>query len=273
MAGVIAVSASARAANPSANECVDANEEAQGLRRDGRLRASREKLRLCVAPSCPGPVREDCAERLRDIEAALPSVVFQVVDERGNDVSGVRVTMDGSVVAERLDGNGLEVDPGEHTFAFEAPQARARKTLVARAGDKGRREIVRLVAPRAPGVTSGAEESRERGAAQRTAGWLVGGAGLLAVVVGGVFGVRAKATYDDARSAHCPGGSGSCDAAGIDGGRDAHDQARVATIAMVLGGAALAAGAVLVLTAPRDAVQVSVGTRRGVASVGVAWPW
>ena len=131
----------ARAAEPNKLECIAANGSAQDLRRAGKLREAREKLAVCVSESCPGPVREDCAQRLAEVDQAMPSIVFEAKDGAGNDVASVTVTMDG----QRVDKPGMPVqaDPGEHRFVFEAEgMPRTEKTIVVREGERERHERV-----------------------------------------------------------------------------------------------------------------------------------
>ena len=54
------------------------------------------------------------------MDRAVPSIVFQVKDGAGNDVPGVKITMDGQPRDEHA-GSALTLDPGEHAFTFEAP--------------------------------------------------------------------------------------------------------------------------------------------------------
>ena len=125
-------------AETNKERCVNANADAQALRQDNKLTAAREQLALCVDPACPAIVREDCAKRLDDLERAQPTIVFDVKDSSGSDMSAVTVTVDGKPLAERLVGTALKVDPGEHVFLFtvvgRAPSAagsssrRARRT-------------------------------------------------------------------------------------------------------------------------------------------------
>ena len=115
----VGVSVDARAEDPTKEQCISANEDAQSLRAKNKLQAARAQLLVCVAKSCPTAIRDDCSERLNDIEIAVPTVVFT---EKGGDtdLSAVKVTMDGVVVATRLDGAALTVEPGEHAFEFTA---------------------------------------------------------------------------------------------------------------------------------------------------------
>ena len=48
----------------------------------------------------PADVRDECAEHVPQLNAAIPSVVFVAQDAAGNDISAVKVTMDG--IAQRF---------------------------------------------------------------------------------------------------------------------------------------------------------------------------
>ncbi len=99
--------------------CVAAYEKAQQLRMDAKLRAAKEQLVVCSRPECPVIVRQDCAQWMGEVSASLPSVVVAARDTGGHDVIDVRVTLDGVVVAERLDGKPIAVDPGPHKLRYE----------------------------------------------------------------------------------------------------------------------------------------------------------
>ncbi len=142
-AAAVAVARSAVATEPAPTkaECIAASESGQDLRHAGKLNDARTQFAVCVAASCPGPIRDDCAQRLNEIGKATPSVVFEVKDATGNDVPGVAITMDGQSVAGV--GTAIELDPGEHTFSFEvAGLPKIEKRLVIAEGVKQRREVV-----------------------------------------------------------------------------------------------------------------------------------
>ena len=106
------------------------------------------------------------------------------------------------------------------------------------------------------------------GSTQRLIGLIAGGAGIVALGAGAFFGLKAKSTYNDALAQCNP--SKQCDQRGLDLGSDATSQATISTVAFVAGGALLAGGAVLYLTAPRGtAVSVGGTWNRGVAAVTV----
>ena len=137
----------ALAKEPTKQECVLANESAQDLQRTGKLREARSKLVVCTASSCPGPVREDCVQRLADVDASTPTVVFDVVDRGGSRVDGARVRVDGESV-DTSSGAAVPFNPGEHQLHLEAPGLPAiDRSLVLRPGDAGRRKSVTLDVP------------------------------------------------------------------------------------------------------------------------------
>jgi hypothetical protein len=192
-------------------QCLAANDSAQDLRKAGKLHAAREKLALCLAASCPGPVRADCSERLTEIGRAMPSVVLDVKDAGGNDVSAVRVTLDGEKIADRVNGAAIEVDPGEHRFVFVAEGAPSvEKIVIAKEGDKERRVDV-VVAQGASAQSMGRTS---------TSAWLVGplvvaGIGVAALIGSGVmYAVSASdaSTVENTDGCVLMGGAYHCNA-------------------------------------------------------------
>ena len=115
---VLAATATA-ALGDVADDCVAAAEQAQPLRKDGKLRAAREKLVVCTKAECPAAVRGDCTKWMTELDAVMPSVIFVATDSSGADVADVQVSVDGTVVATGLDGKEMPIDPGPHTFRFE----------------------------------------------------------------------------------------------------------------------------------------------------------
>jgi hypothetical protein len=84
---------------------------------------------------------------------------------------------------------------------------------------------------------------------QRIAGVAVGGAGVLGLVLGAVFGGKTLGKTSDAK-AHCSATMPFCDATGLQLQRDAATTAKVADAALIVGGAAVVGGVVLFLTTP-----------------------
>jgi hypothetical protein len=243
-------SPAARAAQPTKQECVAANESAQDLRRAGLLRAARKQLALCMSATCPAPVREDCAARLSEVDAAMPTLVFVAKDGAGNDLSAVLVTMDGLPFADNLDGTAVQVDPGEHRFVFEGDGLPAtEKIVVAHEGDRSRHVNVVLGAPASNAVAE-QKESLFSPNRRRIAGIGLAAAGGIGLVVGAIFGFMAKSTYDRAWT-ECGEDPRGCSAQGVHDGQTAHSQATVSTASFVAGVLLAGGGAALYFTAPK----------------------
>jgi hypothetical protein len=271
------------AAEPTKDECIDANETAQALAHGKKLVAAKQRLLVCIAASCPKPVRDDCGQRLTDVEAMTPTVLFEAKDDAQHDLSAVRVTMDGQSFASTLDGSAIPVDPGEHHFVFEADGLKKEeRTLVVREGDKNRHErLVLLGAARIPGAIpapqqvpeSATPQATSDGRTQRIAGLALGGAGIVGLVVGSVFGLVSKSTYTSALASDCNNDANRCNGTGVSEGETAHTQALISTVAFIVGPALLAGGAYLYFTAPRAEVAVTPTVGNGGASLSLRGRW
>src|SRR5438046_2234328 len=90
---------------------------------------------LCIGP---WPVSVMSAW-LGEVDAAMPTLAG--VARMGNrDSREVSVSMDGEEIAGELDKTPIPVDPGEHSFRFEAPgQAPIERRLSLSAGEKNRK--------------------------------------------------------------------------------------------------------------------------------------
>jgi len=275
----------AASAGPTKRECIRANEDAQDQRRAGKLVAAHQNLVACIAASCPGPIREDCLQRLHEVDAALPRLVFDVKDGSGKVPTDVRISdSHGRLLATRLDGTAIPVDPGPLELAFEGVDGvRTELTLVAHEGDGERHIPVTLGAPRtsladAPvaavpppssPLVSPSRDASNAGGTERTIGLILGGAGVASLVLGSVFAVVAKSTYDGAKV--CPN---ACTGPGYQQGQSAYTEAGVATAGFVAGAALLLGGATLYWAAPRgQTVSVSPTVGSGGAGLGVRWRW
>jgi len=287
--GLLAVTSVASAA-PTTRECIHANEAAQDQRRTGKLVLAHENLLACIAASCPAAIREDCLQRLHEVDAALPKLVFDVTDGSGNALAAVKISDSrGRVLAPRLDGMGIPVDPGSLSLVFEgADGVHAEMTLVVREGEGTRHVPVTLAAVREPPVAvreppvvtptaavpqvplpppPPLRDPRDSGRTQRSAGLALGAGGVASFVVGSVFALVAKATYDGAKG--CPS---ACTGAGFQEGQSAYTEAGVATVGFIAGVALLAGGVTLYLTAPKGlGANVSPTVGSGGAGLEVRW--
>jgi hypothetical protein len=206
VAWIVSTSA-ALADGPTKDECINANDVAQTARQEGKLRETKKQLLVCVSKSCPGPVRDDCTERLDEVDKAMPTVVFAASDARGNDLSDVRVSVDGEALAESLDGTPVAVDPGGHVFRFEASNGGiATKKIVLREAEKGRR--VSIVFGTNTGATDASKDhpsgGADKGANVPPSQWPVyvafagAGVGLVAGVVFTALTLKQQSSLDAA---------------------------------------------------------------------------
>lgn len=248
-------------AQDATNACVESHVSAQRLRRDGKLRAAREQLVACARTSCPQVLVRECAAWLTEVEAAIPSVVFEATDERGRDLVDVRVEVDGQLLLARLGGSAVEMDPGEHRVRWTHPERRVvEQAVVVREGDKGRRISARLeplVAAPAGGGTAPAEERPIP-----VATWVLAGVGVAGL---GAFGVLGGIGLSEEGDLDARGCAPNCPTEDVDAVRT---KFLVGDIALGVGVAALAGATLFYLTRP--AVPAATGAR-ATLRVGVGW--
>jgi hypothetical protein len=251
----------AQAVDPTTADCLAANERALAMGNEHKLRTARAQLLVCAAASCPSDVRAECVRRVGEVNGAIPTIVFEARDAQGRDLSAVRVTMDGELLAERLEGIALSVDPGFHTFGLETVDLpRVEKRLLIREGEKDRRERVTFGAA-APagadgpvttlrGTALGSEPRATDGnqtqlGPRRVGAIVAAGVGVIGLGLGIGYGLDAMSTRDTAQ-ATCP--TQCADQHGVDLWHQAHTAGTVSTIAFIVGGVGLATGAVLWFT-------------------------
>jgi hypothetical protein len=291
LASLAAPESTALAADPTTADCLAASEARISAGNQHKLRAERGFLLLCAAPSCPAEIREECSSRMEQVNAQIPTVIFQAKDAAGGDVVAVKVSMDGEVLAQRLEGTALSTDPGKHTFTFEAAGLPpVTKTLVMLTSQKLRREQIFLGAPPSPspavpapttapppvqgdGATSPAQgDATPPGlGTQKALALVAAGIGIVGIGVGVGFGAVAISDKSAAQSA-CPNGLCPTQAA-ADQWSTAGSAGNVSTIAFVVGGVGLAGAAALWLTAPAGRPQSTAQVGFGLGSLQVRGTW
>jgi hypothetical protein len=277
-ASIVVLCGPARAADPTTADCLAASDASLKSGNEHKLRLERSQLLVCAAPSCPADIRKECIRRVDEINSAIPTIIFEAKYGSGKDLSAVKVTMDGEVLAERLQGTALSIDPGEHTFTFEtAGQPPLQRQFVIREAEKDRRESVTWIADCPPGEEHSAGDPTGCFAVNRgqlTQGTVKAGLGtqkILAIVAGGVgvvgvglgsgFGIVAMSKKSDAQSA-CPNQCATAD--GVSKWSDAKSAGTVSTVAFIVGGVALAGGAALWFTAKPESGGAYTGAAIGV---------
>ena len=207
---VLLVSAFARPVLADAKACAAAAELGQRARAAGKLRRARASFLACAADECPALVRTDCQEWASGVSEAMPSIIVDARDASEHDVGDVRVTMDGELLARNVDGTGISVDPGPHTFVFErAASAPVTEKVIIKERAKGRTFVVRFAAAGAAAASEGpvaAESEPSRG--HTVAPWILIGVGGAVVITGAVYIISAPRVPPN-----CDESSGSCKAA------------------------------------------------------------
>jgi hypothetical protein len=124
-------------------ECAPAYEDAQLLRRQGKLVAAREAAATCARPSCPSVARKDCEKWVEQIAREIPSVTI-IARETGTGADArARVIVDGAWKPDASAGRAIELDPGPHVVRVEREgDEPAEQTLTLFQGEGGR--IVRV---------------------------------------------------------------------------------------------------------------------------------
>ena len=184
---------------------------------------------------------------MKEVLAILPSVVLGAKDKKGRDIVDAKVSIDGKVVTESLDGKAVAVDPGVHTFRFETDGAPAvEETVVVRQGEKNRILTVTFAAPDGPADVKASRAAKDpnQGGSVPVAAYVTGGLGIVALGAALYIDLDANADARDLRKTCAP----TCEQSQVD---DVENRYVIAGVTAGLGGAALIAGVVLFFTHDR----------------------
>jgi hypothetical protein len=191
-------------------------------------------------------------------------------------VPGLAVTRNGVAIPEAAWGTPVPVDPGLQSIKAQAPGKKPWENRL-NLGDAETRNVnvptletdpnTRTAKPEGDKPAPAPTDSREGTGNRRTIGYVVGGAGVVLLAVGGYFGLRTLSKKSDS-DAHCPGNV--CDAQGVSSSDDAHRAANVANVGVGLGLVAAGVGTWLVLTSTTtsDAPPASAGKLRLMPTAG-----
>jgi hypothetical protein len=259
--------ASLRSAWASADDetCRSAYVETQRLQRAAQFLAARREAVSCGQDTCSDTVRSQCTTWLESIERALPTVVIDARDGTGAALADVQVEANGQLLAERLSGRALEVDPGEYVLLFRHGSQTIEQHTLIRESEKYRTLEVRfdplpestpparasepqepatppgpgseptLAQPMTPAPLDDTSSAAPRHTPIPTAGYVLGGLGLAGVTT---FAVLATSGYASERHLRRTCAS-ECDAGQVDAVRTRY---LVADVALGAGLASLAAG-------------------------------
>jgi hypothetical protein len=198
------------------------------------------------------------------LEPRLSRLTISVAPETAR-LPDVQVRRDHVVVGSAAWGVAAPVDPGDHVIEASAPGHRAWSTRVT-VGDSADKQSVDVPAleekPDDSPATSSSDEARaaapppapespHRGGTQRAISYVVGGAGILSVGLGSVFGVLAVSKSNDAK-AQCHPAPSACPHAAVQENSQAKTDALVSDVTLGAGIVAVGVGLYLLLSAPSD---------------------
>ena len=208
-------------ASADTQACVTSHASGQREAKAGRLRLAGQLFTACGSDSaCPEQLRAECTELLEKTRAATPTVILSVLDERGGDVSAVKVFSTDELIADGLDGRALALDPGKHRLRFVLPWGDVLSSdVLIREGEQNRLIQVRIEpkapkeqavapppkAPTAP-APAPAQPPTLQPASPPVAAWVATGVAVAGAGVFGTFaflGSRQKADLDACAPA-CP---------------------------------------------------------------------
>lgn len=242
---VLAPTKSARADEREA--CATAADKAQQLRDEGKYRAERESLLVCARDVCPAPIKRDCLDWLQQLEQVAPTVVLSA-KEGTKDLSEVKVSVDGTVVTDKLDGKPIQMDLGKHTFRFEYAGQTKEEEFIIGAGQKNRNVSVTFGAAAPPPPSPPSEGS----GSSLVLPAVVAGVGVVALGSFAIFGLTGKSDVDDLESCR-----GHCAQSDVD---HARTKLIIADISLGVGVVALGVATYLFFTRPKESpVTVKTG--------------
>jgi hypothetical protein len=263
-------------APPDKETCVASFDRGQRAQSDRALRRALGDLILCSQESCPTVLRADCAGVLAEVRSALPTIVFAADDGNGHELDDVKVFAGAELIASKLDGRAIAVDPGAVELRFEVP---GRPSLVTtrmiREGEKSRVIRVSLAGPAGAARPEGV---LDRGASppplarRSTLGWVLptslAGVGLAGLGIALVMRLRFDGRVDDLRGSCAPDCS-------PEQRSDLSGTLVASNVALGAGIGALALGvATWFITAPPSSSSAGASTRatsRAIVPGGFAW--
>ncbi|RYZ07409.1 MAG: hypothetical protein EOO73_12195 [Myxococcales bacterium] len=220
------------------------------------------------------PDRERIAgERATALEPRLSKLEVRVAPKRRPPDLQLRVG--GSLLPPASWNVAIPVDPGPTKIEASAPgkkPATLQLTIPAASSSQVVEIPILADAPQAkraePTTARPAGEPAAPPSTQRVLGFVMSGAGLVALAAGGYFGYRAYAQNTDSKAECRSEQPNACTKSGFDLREQAKMSANIATIATIGGGVLTAAGLGLVFTAPsassakdRDVAAWHVGVR------------
>jgi len=222
-----------------------------------------------LADTAPAKLRPDAAKKAEKLASRVPHVVIKAAA-----TPGLAVTINGAKIDATL-GVPVPIDPGKLAVVATADGHDAwSKDYTAAEGQTVTIEVPALAAKSVvvtpPPVVTTDDHGRHR---RHVIALGVGAAGGAALVGGAVFGLKARSDWNSAKS-ECGGTIESCPADHVAASQkhvdDARSSATISTVMFGVGGAAVAAGVILWITAPKavEEHRVTIAPQLGGDSIG-----
>jgi hypothetical protein len=189
--------------------------------------------------------RREAVATARATALALGLARLTIIVPKASRTVGLEVKRDGVTVDPAAWSEATPMDPGWHAIEVTAPGKRRWTLPVTIDASQKATEIT--VPPLEDLAVKALPVDATPGRSQRLASMIVAGSGVAALGAGAIFTGFAVAK-NQSSAAHCHGNL--CDALGVELRDDALGSASAATVAVIVGLAALGGGAALWLTAP-----------------------
>jgi hypothetical protein len=187
-------------------------------------------------------VAEEVEGRLEALRQRIPKLTIK----RGAGADAASISVDGVSVGDQVVGTPMPTDPGPHTIEAKAPGFKLYRQALRLAEQQS--ETVEVVLEAEPVPPPGSVAGGGAPAARRSplSGYIIGGVGIASLATSGVF-FYLRAKKIDRLNEVCP--NYTCPSHAYDSDRDAGKLYTViADVTLAVGVAAVASGAVLVLT-------------------------
>ncbi len=216
-------------------------------------------------------------QRAQALDSRLPRLILQLDP---NAPAGTKVRRDETEIGTASLGTALPVDPGLHVVRVEADGRSPESTEVTLAEGETRTLDVAPGPPIAPPASApppavpvtasaptNAPERRRSGAGLRTAGWVVGGVGVVGLGIGAATGLLAM-SREATVNVHCVAAKG-CDPTGYSAATSGHTLAIESNVSFAAGAVLVAAGISLILVggAHSNPAAIALEPSRGGATI------
>ena len=209
-------------------------------------------------------VRQEVESRLESLKARVPRVVVS----RGLGADPASISLDGVSLGDSVLDNPLPADPGPHVVEATALGFLSFKHAFRVAEQQTAHIMVKLEAEPAKSQPFVQPAARPPAQAVRTAGFVVGGAGIASLIASGaMFYLRQHAISD--LDEQCGAERKACP----DGARNTVDRGKLYTtlgdVTLAVGAVGLALGATLVIVGGHSSEQASIGLAPGSAGANI----